>query len=97
MNVEALAKGGPRDAWKQPWMPNVQEVSMADTRDEQDKLWEVRSKSELLGDSAWCRACCVPDASEGHRQYAKLKGLGPVVVLLGVGLMSASIGLANLY
>jgi hypothetical protein len=27
----------------------------------------------------------------------KLKGLGPVIVLLGVGLMSAIVGLANLY
>jgi hypothetical protein len=71
---------------------------MADTRDDEDKLWEVRSKGVnylVIAHGAALVACLtlVKDIDN----TPKLKGLGPVVVLLGVGLMSAIIGLANLY
>jgi lysylphosphatidylglycerol synthetase-like protein (DUF2156 family) len=78
---------------------------MADTRDEEDrlreeedKLWEVRSKGMnylVIAYGAAFVACLtlVKDIDN----TPKLKGLGPVIILLGVGLMSAIFGLANLY
>jgi hypothetical protein len=71
---------------------------MADMRDEEDRLWEVRSKGInylLIAHGAGLVACLtlVKDIDNAP----KLKGLGPVIALFGVGLMSAIMGIANLY
>jgi hypothetical protein len=59
----------------------AQEVSMADPRDQEDKLWEVRSKGInylVIAHGAGLVACLtmVKDIDNAP----KLKGLGPVVV-----------------
>jgi uncharacterized membrane protein YqjE len=71
---------------------------MADTRDEEDELWEVRSKGLnylLIAHGAGLVACLtlVKDIDNAP----KLKGLGPVIALFGLGLISAIWGVANLY
>ena len=81
-------------------MPNAQELSMADTRDEEDKhreeedkLWEVRSKgmNYLLIAYAAAFVTCLTLVKDIDKT-PKLKGLGPVIILLGVGLISAGFG-----